>query len=186
MHARYALFGGAFDPVHSGHIAIAEAARERFGLDRVVFVPSGNPPHKTLDTPFADRVAMLRLATPHVSEVEAGGRRSYTYETLLHFSEPRLFLIGADAFSEIESWYRWRDVVAMTEFIVASRPGHDYDVPPGAVVHRLETLAFTDSSSAIRAALARGERPSELPLAVYEYIRSRGLYAPCAALPLSS
>ncbi|MDX2178129.1 MAG: nicotinate (nicotinamide) nucleotide adenylyltransferase [Bryobacteraceae bacterium] len=186
MPARYALFGGAFDPVHAGHLAVAEAARARFHLDRVIFVPSGNPPHKPLDTPFADRVAMLRLVAEHVSEAERGGARSYTYDMLQHFDPPRLFLIGADAFSEIESWYRWRDVIAMTEFIVASRPGHGYDVPAGAVVHRLETLAFTESSSAIRTALAAGLHPPELPQPVYDYIRSRGLYHPCVPSPVSS
>jgi nicotinic acid mononucleotide adenylyltransferase len=75
----------------------------------------------------------------------------------------------------------------MTEFIVASRPGHHYRVPAGATVHRLETLELRESSSAIRAALARGERPPELPRPVYDYIRSRGLYdSCCATLPATS
>ena len=87
------------------------------------------------------------------------------------------FLIGADAFAEIQTWFRWQDVVREVEFIVVTRPGHQYLSPPGARVHRLETVALPVSSSEIRAALARGETPAELPQPVLEYIRANGLYA---------
>lgn len=173
-----ALFGGAFDPVHAGHLEIAEAARRQFSLDRVIFLPSGNPPHKPMRTAFAERVAMLRLASPlaEISEIENTSAPTYTFHTLPHFPEPRAFLIGADAFAEIESWYRWRDVVRLTEFLVVSRPGHEYSIPEGVRIRRLDTVSVPYSSSAIRAALARGERPDGLPDAVYGYIQSRGLY----------
>jgi nicotinate-nucleotide adenylyltransferase len=178
-----ALFGGAFDPVHLGHLEIAEAARRRFSLDCVIFVPSGNPPHKPLRTAFADRVEMLRLACPScaISEIENTSQPTYTFDTLPHFPEPRAFLIGADAFAEIESWYRWRDVIRLTEFLVVSRPGHVYRIPEGARVRRLDSVAVPYSSSEIRAALARGERPDGLPDAVYDYIRSKGLYRTCVS-----
>jgi nicotinate-nucleotide adenylyltransferase len=76
----------------------------------------------------------------------------------------------------VETWYRWQDVLKMTEFIVVSRPGHDYDIPAGAKVRRLETLALPVSSSEIRATLARGERPADLPETVFQYIRQHRLY----------
>lgn len=174
-----ALFGGAFDPIHNGHIEIAREVRRRFGCD-VTLIPSGNPPHKPMRTAFAHRLAMLHLACAGdgfaVSEIENTVSRTYTFDTLPHFPPPRLFVIGADAFAEIETWYRWRDVIAMTEFAVVSRPGHDYRVPEGAVAHRLDGLALDVSSSAIRAALARGERPAALAPGVYDYIRKHRLY----------
>lgn len=86
------------------------------------------------------------------------------------------FLIGADAFAEIETWRRWREVVSAVTFIVASRPGHEYRVPDGASIERLETVDLPYSSSAIREALAAGARPSEVPEAVLAYICEHGLY----------
>lgn len=170
-----ALFGGAFDPIHSGHLKIAEEVR-RLGFDRVVVIPSGNPPHKPMRSAFEHRVAMCRLVWDDVSAVESGTGRSYTFHTLQHFPEPRAFVIGADAFAEIETWYRWRDVLTMTEFIVISRPGHIYDIPAGTRVRRLDSLALDVSSSDIRVALSRGEQPKDLPVPVFDYVRLHGLY----------
>jgi nicotinate-nucleotide adenylyltransferase len=183
-----ALFGGSFDPVHEGHLLVAREAVRQFNLDGVIFLPSGHPPHKPLRAPFAHRVEMIRRACPdcEISEIENTVERSFTYNTLSHFPEPRAFLIGADAFSEIRTWYRWRDVIRMTEFLVVSRPGHDYEVPEGARVRRLDSVAAYVSSSAIRQALLVDERPAELPQAVYDYIRSKGLYQKCATLQSSS
>ncbi|HTM50462.1 MAG TPA: nicotinate-nucleotide adenylyltransferase [Bryobacteraceae bacterium] len=184
---RLALFGGAFDPVHNAHIRIAREAARRFELDEILFVPAARPPHKTLNTPYEDRYRMLELAlenepgfTP--SRLEAGPERSYsidTIEKLLPGMAPddRLFfIIGADAFSEIESWKRWRDVVASIEFIVVSRPGHEYRAPEGSRVHRLDTVRLPVSSSEIRARLAAGDDNVEAPRRVLEYIRERKLY----------
>jgi nicotinate-nucleotide adenylyltransferase len=189
---RVAIFGGTFDPVHCGHLIVAREAAGRFSLDRVVFVPAGDPPHKRgAQAPFEARLRMLQLACAgesgfDVSDVDNRPGKSYSVDTIarvrasLALEDELLFIIGADAFAEIGSWYRWRDVVRAVEFIVVARPGHTYDVPDGAVVHRLDSLALTASSSEIRAALARGERPSELPDEVYAYIREHGLYrAPC-------
>jgi nicotinate (nicotinamide) nucleotide adenylyltransferase len=107
---------------------------------------------------------------------------SYTTITLQRFRErgyaptELFFLIGADAFSEIETWFRWHDVLEQVEFLVLSRPGYTYDIPDGARVHRLETLQLDVSSTAIRRRLAAGETPPELPPAVLQYIRQHGLY----------
>jgi nicotinate-nucleotide adenylyltransferase len=89
---------------------------------------------------------------------------------------PLYFIIGADAFADLETWYRAKAVIAGVEFIVVSRPGHSFAVPQGARVRRLETLELPVSSSEIREAFARGETPGEVPKKVAEYIRDHKLY----------
>ena len=185
---RTALFGGTFDPVHLAHLTVAREAVEQFCLDQEMFVPAANPPHKTETcAPYEDRVAMLELACSGeprflVSRIEESAGRSYTIHTLerlmstLAGGDRLFFLIGADAFSELHTWHRWRDVAAAIEFIVVSRPGHQYAAPPETRIHRLETLALPVSSSEIREKLAAGEQPAELPEAVFRYIRDKGLY----------
>jgi nicotinate-nucleotide adenylyltransferase len=185
-----ALFGGTFDPVHSAHLAAAREAARVFELALVLFVPASRPPHKSGATVagYEDRYRMVELACQgeplfEASRLEDGQERSYSIDTIervragLASGDALFFLIGADAFAEIATWRRWRDVVREVRFIVAARPGHDYAVPPGARVERLDTLAMAVSSSAIRARLAAGESPAELPPAVLAYIRERGLYS---------
>lgn len=182
----FAIFGGTFDPIHAAHLAIARHAAEKFGLDYVLLVPNGNPPHKSgqTRTPFEHRFRMAELACAgdprlRVSRIEEGEARSYsilTIEKLKRPGEPLYFLIGADAFSEIETWRRWRDVVQQVEFIVVSRPGHQYDIPPGARVHRLDDLGLPISSSRIREELKQGASPAALAPEVLAYIRQHGLY----------
>ncbi|MEK7407731.1 MAG: nicotinate-nucleotide adenylyltransferase [Acidobacteriota bacterium] len=186
---RLAIFGGTFDPVHSAHLMVAREAARQFGLDRVLFIPASRPPHKggATATPYEDRCRMVELACQgeplfEVSRLEAGDRKSYSIHTIekvramLAPSDELFFLIGADAFAEIRTWHRWEDVVGAVAFIVVSRPGHQYAAPPGGRVHRLETLALPVSSSEVRARLAAGEDPPEIPPAVLAYIRERGLY----------
>ncbi|HOK45488.1 MAG TPA: nicotinate-nucleotide adenylyltransferase [Bryobacteraceae bacterium] len=186
---RLALFGGTFDPIHNAHLEVAREAARRFGLSRVLVVPAAQPPHKSGATAagYEDRYAMASLACQdeplfEVSRLEAGNQRSYSIRTIeklkamLEPGDELYYLIGADAFAEIRSWHRWQDVIREVEFIVAARPGHDYSVPPGARVHRLDTLSLPVSSSGIRARLAAGESPPEVPPRVLEYIRERGLY----------
>lgn len=185
---RIALFGGTFDPVHNAHLVVAREALEQCSLDRILFVPAAQPPHKRgAHAPYEDRIRMLELACQgeprfEVSRLEQGTARSYTIDTIerarkMLGRECRLFfLIGADAFSEIESWRRWRDVVASIEFIVVSRPGHEYRIPEGARILRLETVALPVSSSDIRRQLGAGQTPADVPAAVLEFIRKRGLY----------
>lgn len=186
---RICVFGGTFDPVHNAHLRIAGEAVERFGLDEVLFVPAGNPPHKELGnvTSYDDRLRMVELAcAPYpkfqVSRLEQGNAPSYTVETLERLQsrvapEDKLFfLIGADAFDELETWRRWQDVVRLTEFIVVSRPGRGYHVPDRARVHRLQGLELLVSSSSIRTRLAAGEPTPELPAEVRAFIEQRGLY----------
>ncbi len=186
---KLAIFGGTFDPVHVGHLTVAKEAARQCELDRIWFVPASHPPHKggVAAAPYEDRVRMLELACQHeplfhVSRLEEGECVSYSIHTVekvrasLADQDELYFLIGADAFAEIQSWYRWQDVVRLVRFIVASRPGHGYRIPPGARVHRLETLALPISSSELRARLAAGEAPPEIPPPVLAYIRQHGLY----------
>lgn len=159
-----------------------------FDLNEVLFVPNAVPPHKSgvTATPFGARYRMVELACAGepgfvASRIEEGTLRSYSIHTIEKLraarpSDELLFLIGADAFAEIQTWFRWQDVIAAVEFIVVTRPGHEYTVPQGARVRRLDTLALPVSSSDIREALARGEEPPTVPPPVIAYIREHGLY----------
>jgi nicotinate-nucleotide adenylyltransferase len=184
-----AIFGGTFDPVHNAHLAAARAARDRMGIDRILLVPAANPPHKTdrRSEPFHHRLRMVELACQgehgmEASDLEHGKETSYSIHTIerLHRSlrpdDQLFFLIGADAFADLTSWFRWPDVAGLVEFIVVTRPGHRYTAPEGVRVHPLEGVYLEVSSSAIREKLALGIAPGELKPAVLEYIRAHRLY----------
>ena len=180
---RPALFGGTFDPIHNAHLTVAREAADRFALERVLFVPAAHPPHKpeSMGASYADRYRMVELACVadprfSASRLEEGDAQSYSVDTIERVGGTPFFIIGADAFAEIESWHRWRDVVRLAEFIVVTRPGHEYRVPEGAKVHRLDTLALPVSSSEIRRKLGAGQIPPELPPEVGRYIANQGLY----------
>ena len=188
---RLAIFGGTFDPIHKAHLSLARLAAEQFQLDRVLFVPAFHPPHKAGIThaPYEDRVRMAELACHgqpqfEVSRIEEGTAQSYSIDTIerlrggLSAGDELYFLIGADAFAEIRTWHRWRDVARSVRFLVVSRPGHEYTVPSGVRVERLDTLELPVSSSEIRRALAAGQSPSEVPAAVLDYTKQHGLYRP--------
>ncbi len=134
------LFGGTFDPIHSGHLAAARAACREFGLSEVHFVPSARPPHKTARemAPFADRYAMVVLACAGypalvASRLEADTRRRRPYYTLETIERARqqfgrgvklYFLVGADSFEELPTWKDWKNLLEACDFIVVNRPGH--------------------------------------------------------------
>jgi nicotinate-nucleotide adenylyltransferase len=188
MQPRLCLFGGTFDPVHIAHLSIAEEALRHFQLDRILFIPAGNPPHKNGGvSPFEDRFRMVQIACEcdprfEASRLEEGAERSYTIETVrrvrkqMGAEEKLFFLIGGDAFDELETWKDWQDLIKLTDFIVVARPGREYRVPEGARVHRLDNLLLPVSSSEIRARLAAGKATPELPAAVRRFIEKRGLY----------
>jgi len=135
---KVALFGGTFDPVHLGHLAVARAAAERFDLGRIYFVPAEVPPHKQEKkvTDFQHRFAMLALATadeprfvPSLLEAQSS-EPNYSIQTVrrlkneLRKTDKLYFLIGIDAFKEISIWRHPVELLAQCDFIVASRPGH--------------------------------------------------------------
>lgn len=186
---KLAIFGGTFDPVHTAHLTVALEAANRFLLDRILFIPAANPPHKQECTgaDFEHRFEMVRLACLadsrfEASRLEEGAAKSYSIHTIqrvragIGTGDHLFFLIGADAFAEIESWHCWKDVVASVEFLVVTRPGHEYHAPAGARVHTLETLALPVSSSEIRQQLAAGMEPEDLPPVILEHIRRNRLY----------
>jgi nicotinate-nucleotide adenylyltransferase len=186
---RLALFGGTFDPIHDAHLAIARAAAEQFHLDRVLLVPAAHPPHKAGVThaSYEDRVRMAELACSgeprlELSRLEEGTACSYSIDTIekvrarMAPGDELFFIIGADAFAEIQTWLRWREVARAVEFVVISRPGHVYGAPQGVRLARLDKVELRISSSDIRAELAAGRKPRGIPEPVREYIVRHGLY----------
>jgi nicotinate-nucleotide adenylyltransferase len=196
MSRRIGVLGGTFDPIHHGHLVAAEEAHWQFGLDRVVFVPTGQPWQKPVGvTPAEDRYRMTVIATASnpdftVSRLEIDHPGpTYTVDTLrrLRAEQPdgtRLyFIIGADAILQILTWKEPGQVLAQAEFLAATRPGFDLDRPvsqlPGAAgrVHRMEIPALAISSSDIRDRVARGAPIQYLvPDGVARYIHEHGLY----------
>lgn len=188
LRLKVAIFGGTFDPIHNAHLEVARKAMDHFALDEVLFVPAANPPHKSgvRREAYEHRYRMVELACqgePRFvpSRIEEGNERSYSIVTVEKLQRLRsrdrfFFLIGADAFAEIRTWHRWPELLAKVDFVVVSRPGHQYDVPSGARVHRLETVSLDVSSSGIRAALAEGGTPAALPPSVAQYIVENRLY----------
>ncbi len=136
-----ALFGGTFDPVHTGHMRAARVAARRFRLDQVLFVPTGNPPHKLHDrlTPFPDRFAMAALAcanerrfVPSLLEApKSDGGPHYSIATVrkvkrwLGPKDQLYFLVGVDAFLDLPHWKEYQRLLELASFLVVSRPGFD-------------------------------------------------------------
>ncbi|HEV8671378.1 MAG TPA: nicotinate-nucleotide adenylyltransferase [Candidatus Limnocylindria bacterium] len=186
MKARVGVFGGTFDPVHVGHLAIALAALESVPLDRVVFVPARRSPLKDRDplAGVADRVAMLeaaiagepRFALSRV-ELERDGV-SYTVDTLERLrSQGELFLIlGSDALADLARWRAPDRIRELATILVAARPGAP-DVDPLHRARAFDAPRLDISSRELRARAARGMSLRYLvPDAVWEHIKKRGLY----------
>ncbi|MCK6554355.1 nicotinate-nucleotide adenylyltransferase [Candidatus Binatia bacterium] len=213
---RIGILGGTFNPIHLAHLRCAEEVGQAQALDRVLFVPSATPPHKGADNlaPAAARLAMVRLAIAgnprfRVStlEIDRGGR-SYSVDTLLALRaampEAHLtFILGMDAFREIETWKRYAQLFELCDLVVTSRPPLPdpparlilpvavrrqfwYQPEQGILEHHRGTkvifqpiTALDISASAIRQRLATGASVRYLvPDSVLRYIRRHGLYAP--------
>lgn len=138
MRRRIGIYGGTFDPIHNGHLKVAEAALNAFAMDRMIFVPAFVPPHKrkqTISSPF-HRMSMLALATADsprmfISTVELDApSRPYTIETLRRLQaelQPvRLFFVmGTDSFRDFTGWREYEAILNEYDVIVAARPGYD-------------------------------------------------------------
>ena len=141
---RIGILGGTFNPVHNGHLKIAEAAQKKLGLEKVIFVPCARPPHKTGERlpPPADRYEMTRIAVKGSagfsisdSEIRRKGK-SYTIDTVRAFrkADPGseyCFIIGADTLLEIPTWREYRKLLKECRFVVVNRPGFQ-NVPKGS------------------------------------------------------
>jgi len=190
---RIALYGGTFDPVHTGHLEIARRVSELFEIEKLLFIPAQMAPHK-IGRPVTEpihRYAMLALATqddPRLAistfELDAPDRR-YTVDTVEHFQRTLgddvelFFIMGADSWSEITTWREWERLLTLINYIVVTRPGYE----PGTA--HAPNIFFTDvvmndvSATNIRR-LAREGRMEELaglvPGPVLEYIKKYGIY----------
>lgn len=194
------LMGGTFDPIHYGHLVVAEEVRQKFDLQRVIFIPAARPPHKrgqAISEPH-HRVNMTRLATasnPYFAvstiEIERQGL-SYTIDTVqeikaLHNVDTLYFITGADAVLEILTWKEAERLLTLCTFIAATRPGYNLNnlkenlrSLPAEVVKKilpLEVPALSISSTDIRQRVQEGRSIKYLlPESVEEYILQQGLY----------
>ncbi len=189
---RLGILGGTFDPIHLGHLAIAEEVWARCALDTVLFIPAGDPPHKPFEqTGAAHRARMVELAiadNPHFSlsrmELERPGL-SYTVDTLralrtAHQEAALFFILGADAAAEFFSWREPRAIMALAQVVAVSRPGFPEDALAAARAAGMVTVTAPGvavSSHELRARARQGWSLRYLvPDAVAEYITEQGLY----------
>ena len=199
---RIGILGGSFDPIHAGHLSVAQQVARRLHLDEVILVPAGAPPHK-LDralAPAADRLAMARLAVRGlarltVSDIEI--RRSgpsYSIDTLralksrLGAGNRYFFIIGADTVGDLPDWHQAAELVGETDFAVVARPGCEADfgrvgrlLGPAAEAKlraaAVEIEPCDVSSTLVRERTAVGEDIiGQARAAVAEYIRRKNLY----------
>jgi len=200
LRGRTGLFGGTFNPIHTGHLRVAEEALRQFGLREVVFVPTGQPPHRAVDEGVSGeaRYMMVSLAVDEqpgfaVSRIEVDCGPCYTVDTVAAMKEEHpegvAYIVGADIFARIETWHEWPRLLTSCPFIVAPRPGvpaTTFRRPPfdQGELFFLEMPLIGVSSSEIRRRYREG-RPiaGMIPEAVDRWIRAHGLYgvAPCDA-----
>ncbi|GLY18217.1 putative nicotinate-nucleotide adenylyltransferase [Kineosporia sp. NBRC 101677] len=192
---RIGVMGGTFDPVHHGHLVAASEVGSRFGLDEVLFVPTGEPWQKVDDrrvSPAEHRYLMTVIATAAnprftVSRVDIDrGGPTYTKDTLRDLSElypdaDLYFITGADALTAILSWKNPDELFQLAYFIGVTRPGHRLDGSglPADRISLLEVPALAISSTDCRDRVADGEPVWYLvPDGVVQYIAKHGLYRP--------
>ncbi|MCF7800428.1 MAG: nicotinate-nucleotide adenylyltransferase [Candidatus Marinimicrobia bacterium] len=190
------LFGGTFDPPHNGHFIIADAIRQTLDLNKIIFVPAYNPPHKYTQfpiTPVEHRLAMLELCTRsdehfEISDIEIQrGGISYTIETIRQIkadnqlnAEEIYFLIGSDSLAEFKSWYHWRDILQECKVVVARRPRFEKEAIDPEILEQVLFLNLPRieiSSTEVRERFLKGQMTRfYINDAVYDYIEANGLY----------
>lgn len=195
------ILGGTFDPIHYGHLLIAEDCWYQLELDEVLFVPAGDPPHKRgrLISPAADRVAMVALAiadNPHFRlsrvEVDRPGV-SYSVDTVARLRDELgpetglFFIIGADMLRDLPSWHQPDRLADLCQIVAVNRPGYppfdltrlDSAVPRAAErIRQLEVPELNIAASDLRRRVAEGRPITYMtPDTVVRYIQERGLYA---------
>ncbi len=185
---RLGLLGGTFDPPHNAHLQMARSALAAGLVDEVVVIPAGDPWQKIPDTPAADRLAMTRLAfhdEPYCIVDDLEVRRqgpTYAFDTVATMHSPHLqlrYIIGSDTLALLPTWHRIEELVRMCSFLVVERPGA-FVIAPDVDGLRFEVVPGSesaDASTSIREQIPRTrQRPAEVPLTVWEYIVTHGLY----------
>jgi nicotinate-nucleotide adenylyltransferase len=219
MNAPIGVLGGTFDPIHFGHLRFAEEAADNLGLALVHLIPAADPYHRSAAVASAQhRLAMVVIAVRNNPRLIADGREltrsgpSYTIDTLESLraefgaTQPLVLLLGADAFVQMATWQRWREIFALAHVCVAERPGYSAwrdalpanlrdeldqrylpgtSVPhqPGGSILSFPLRQLDISASGIRALFQAGMSARYLlPSEVVAYIKSYDLYAAQAAI----
>ncbi|MDD5155450.1 MAG: nicotinate-nucleotide adenylyltransferase [Candidatus Omnitrophica bacterium] len=183
------ILGGTFNPVHLGHLILADEVREKMRLDRIIFVPTYLPPHKESSdiAAAADRYKMIKLAIKdnrHFdvsdTEIKRDGR-SYTIDTIKEFrranpADELYFITGSDLLNYLEEWKDLSEIIKMVKFIVATRPGYPLEKIP-SYIQTVAIRAVDISAFNIRNCIKENKSFRYLvPEAVYKYILKRKLY----------
>lgn len=196
---KYGIFGGSFNPIHYGHLMICEYIKKEMGLDKVIFIPTGNPPHKDLGVSAEDRYEMVRLAISsnpdfEISDIETTRvNLSYTVDTIrelkkIYKEEKLYFLIGLDSLFQLKTWKKIGDLSQEIEFVVALRPGYidkeeinrEIDFLRenfGTKINLIKTPLYEISSTDLRDRIHEGKSLRYLiPKKVLDYIEESGFY----------
>ena len=176
------IFPGSFNPIHEGHLKMAEFALEKYGFEKIIFIPAHLPPHKEIDKSLAEhRYNMVRLAIENIPKFEISDieyrseGKSYSLITVKKIIEQycikgRLnFIIGTDAFAKIESWYKAEELKELVHFIVFPREGTDIQGLEGWD-YELTEMDYVDISST---EIRKGDKRN---LSLEGYIKENGLY----------
>ena len=196
---KYGIFGGTFNPIHFGHLMICEYLKEELGLDKVIFIPTGNPPHKSLDVSAIDRYNMVKLeisSNPdfEISDIETNRvNLSYTVDTIIELkkiyeNQKLFFLIGLDTLFQLKTWRKIEELSREIEFVVALRPKYiDIDEINrelkflrenyGTIVEIIHTPLYEISSTELRTRIRDKKSVRYLiPNNVVNYIKESGFY----------
>lgn len=196
---KYGIFGGSFNPIHYGHLMICEYIKEEMGMDKVIFIPTGNPPHKDIGVSAEDRYEMVRLAiSPNpdfeISDIETTRvKLSYTVDTIrelkeIYKEEKLYFLIGLDSLFQLKTWKKIGDLSQEIEFVVALRPGYiDKEEINNEIdflrdnfetrINLIKTPLYEISSTDLRDRIHEGKSLRYLiPKKVLDYIEESGFY----------
>lgn len=195
------LFGGTFDPPHKGHIKLASAVLDEFSLDKLLFIPAGNPPHKKdkKKTDKIHRYEMVKIAIEGQSENRfslsdfdiKNEEPNYSYLTIAHFKDlypddEIFFIVGADSYRDFPLWKNYPDILSLCTFIVVNRQGIENDsyyekykkIDASHKALFLKDFSYDLSSTELREQILSGNANSEdLPDGVWDYIIKNKLYS---------
>ena len=182
------VLGGTFDPPHDAHLMIAERSIEQFSLDKVIFIPSGNPWQKKDTTSYLHRYEMTKLLIEdsnylEISDIENSEKNpSYTFETLNKLNHPKeklYFILGSDAAINIKTWKNYELLPNLTNFLIALRSEDNIDILDNNFPFNYEIISGKKldlSSTNLRNKLKEKIEVSDLPQAILTYIQENNLY----------